>query len=570
MGCAVVPGVAKACPQCALEFSSGEVFCPGDGARLLSLPGATASPVSGAERDPLLGQTLGGRYRILRKIGQGGMGIVYEAVHVVIEKHVALKLLREDFSHRPDVVERFRQEAKSASRIGHEHIIDISDFGVTAEGAHFFVMELLHGRDLAEELESRGPLPTRRAVAIVLQCAKALGAAHAKGIVHRDMKPENVFLVERDTAEDFVKIVDFGIAKMSDPEGANSGRRLTKTGMIFGTPEYMSPEHARGKELDHRVDLYALGIILYELLSGRVPFLGDTFMGILTQHVYEPIPPLSSVNPSCSAPARLERLIDKAVAKDPAARHQSMEELAAELAEALEGLSLTSSSAPPPGTITHVEREPAPQPGRAQPFAPVGLGHEAHRALRMRAWRWPLLASLALLVTAGALMRWHPGSAPALVEARERKDRETRTGAGERNDAGERPAPLARAAPGASAAQPAGLPEVVAPRGAVPPSEAVVRDAAALEAAVEVLTRPAGASVLVAGRTVCEPTPCRFQARRGELVKVEAAKAGFRSSTTELTPERDLQQLELVLRRREGRGVRMEGDLMLPDAFGKH
>ncbi|HEX5655826.1 MAG TPA: serine/threonine-protein kinase [Polyangiales bacterium] len=512
------------------------------------MDGARLTPVSshggfGHEGiDPLLGQTLAGRYKIVRKIGEGGMGIVYEAVHVMIEKRVALKILREDFSHREDVVERFRQEAKSASRIGHEHIVDISDFGITPGGAHFFVMEFLQGNDLADELELRGPLPTRRAIEIVHQCAKALGAAHIKGIVHRDMKPENIFLLARDTGEDFVKIVDFGIAKMSeiDEHGASTpGRRLTRTGMIFGTPEYMSPEHAAGKELDHRVDIYALGIILYELLTGRVPFLGDTFMGILSQHMFEPLPPLVAVNPSCSAPPELERLIQRAVAKSADDRPQSMDELAQELICVRDqATSPLSSSLPPPGTITHVERQP--------PFAPTAASSHPPRLEPPRPpamfldepTRAPSARTPLLLLALGVLLMM--GVAVMMVVQRKKT-------------------PVAPVLPVVAEPLPAIVPEPV--RAEAPPSA---------EVTVEVLTEPAGASVEAEGRALCAPTPCRFQAARGTMLKLAVQKAGYKPGATELTPERDLNQVQLTLakKREHSKGNRMEGDLMLPDAFG--
>ncbi|HSN84835.1 MAG TPA: serine/threonine-protein kinase, partial [Polyangiales bacterium] len=206
--------------------------------------------------DPLVGTVLAGRYVVERRIGEGGMGLVYQGVHRDIDKRVAVKVLRDDLSRRPEVVARFRQEAKSASRIGHENIVDIFDFGETVRGASYFVMEFLEGEDLGNLLGREVTVEASRASAIVVQCCQALSAAHQKGIIHRDMKPENIFLTKRDGVGDFVKIVDFGIAKMSDIETDGApGRKLTKTGMIFGTPEYMSPEQAAGKDLDHRVDV---------------------------------------------------------------------------------------------------------------------------------------------------------------------------------------------------------------------------------------------------------------------------------------------------------------------------
>lgn len=324
----------KVCPICKTEYGGGEVFCPVDAARLVTPSQMHAEPEGD---DPLVGLTFD-KYKVISRIGEGGMGLVYEAEHTVIEKRVAMKILREDFSRRPEVVERFRQEAKSASRIGHENIVDISDFGTTPHGSSYFVMEYLEGEDLANVLAREGTLPIERIANILLQCCRALGAAHAKGIVHRDIKPENVFLVTRGKRRDFVKIVDFGIAKMSDIETEGApGRKLTKTGMIFGTPEYMSPEQAAGKALDHRVDVYALGVILFEGLTGRVPFVGDSFMGILTQHMFEEPPPLRDVNPRVSTSSEMEMVIYKALAKDPDQRYGSMTELEDAITEALQG-----------------------------------------------------------------------------------------------------------------------------------------------------------------------------------------------------------------------------------------
>jgi len=337
--------LSKICPVCKTEYGTGEIFCPNDGARLNSESQALPhKPIEKA--DPLLGAIVDERYRVLRRIGEGGMGIVYEVEHVVIEKRLALKVLRDDYSSRPDVVARFRQEARSASRIGNEHIVDISDFGETVNKASYFVMEMLDGEDLANVLSRDGTIPLSRAADILTQCARALSAAHAKGIVHRDMKPENIFLITRENRPDFVKIVDFGIAKMSDVEtDGQPGRKLTKTGMIFGTPEYMSPEQAAGKSLDHRVDIYALGVICFEMLTGSVPFSGDTFMGVLTQHMFEPPPSLLAMNPNVRVPDAMEAFIQKALAKDANDRFQTCEEFVSALDAAGRGV---SPSSPPP------------------------------------------------------------------------------------------------------------------------------------------------------------------------------------------------------------------------------
>jgi serine/threonine protein kinase len=281
--------------------------------------------------DPLLGQTLAGRYQIVRKLGEGGMGAVYLAIHTVLEKQVALKVLHGEFARKPDLVERFMQEARAASRISHENVIDISDFGTTPEGLVFFAMELLNGHDLHEEIArariAGARLPWDRSKKIFLQICAALTAAHAKGIIHRDLKPENVYLVEFLGEGDFVKLLDFGIAKLT--EVGENDRKLTRTGMLFGTPEYMSPEQARGDQVDHRVDVYAMGCILFQLVTGRVPFEAENFMGVLSLHLTEP-PPVAppEMFDQIGAPREIAGVIARALEKDRGARWQTIEDLA--------------------------------------------------------------------------------------------------------------------------------------------------------------------------------------------------------------------------------------------------
>jgi len=273
----------------------------------------------GAE-DPLLGRVLSERYRILRKLGEGGMGVVYLAEHVVIEKKIALKVLFPDLTRRSDLVQRFIQEAKSASRIGHENVIDITDFGQSPEGYVFLAMEYLSGQDLGQVLKTSGPMGWARAQPMLVQIGKALRAAHEGGIIHRDMKPENIFVTPRDDGREFIKVLDFGIAKVMGLD--EDAPRLTRTGMIFGTPEYMSPEQAQGQHVDHRVDIYAVGCIMYQILTGNVPFQAETFMGILSKHMMEAPEPPRRRNPSIDP--NVEAIILKAMEKDPAKRFQSM------------------------------------------------------------------------------------------------------------------------------------------------------------------------------------------------------------------------------------------------------
>jgi len=282
-------------------------------------------------KDPLIGQTLAGRYHIERKLGEGGMGAVYLATHNILEKQVALKVLHGEFARKPDLVERFMQEAKAASRIRHENVIDISDFGSTPEGLVFFAMELLSGHDLHDEITrarlSGKLLPWSRSKRIFLQICGALSAAHRRGIIHRDLKPENVYLVEFLGEADFVKLLDFGIAKMTEVEAGD--RKLTRTGMLFGTPEYMSPEQARGDHVDHRVDIYSMGCILFQLVTGTVPFEAANFMGVLTMHLTEPAPTVPpEVFDRIGAPRELAGVIAQALEKDRAQRFQTIDELA--------------------------------------------------------------------------------------------------------------------------------------------------------------------------------------------------------------------------------------------------
>jgi eukaryotic-like serine/threonine-protein kinase len=285
--------------------------------------------------DPYIGTTIADRYKVLSKLGEGGMGVVYLAEHVFIEKKVAVKILSEDFARKGDLVARFMQEAKAASKIGHENIIDITDFGETATGSVFFVMEFLDGRDLAHHIRDEGSMSLPRVRYIMNQLCRALGAAHTKGIIHRDLKPENIYLIEREGRIDFVKVLDFGIAKVSSLD--EGGSRLTRTGMIFGTPEYMSPEQARGDRPDHRVDIYAAGCILYEMLTGDVPFHAETFMGVLTKHMFEAPEPPTVRAPQAGISPELEAVVLKALHKDRDQRFQSMKEMALALEQSAGG-----------------------------------------------------------------------------------------------------------------------------------------------------------------------------------------------------------------------------------------
>jgi serine/threonine-protein kinase len=305
--------------------------------------------------DPLIGQVLDGRYKIEKVLGEGGMGLVYKAVHTTLGKPLAIKVLRPEVSKNEEIVARFRQEAQSASAIGNQHIIDISDFGTLQDGSTYFVMEFLGGRSLTKAIE-QDKFTTERTIKVLKQLAGALGAAHEVGIVHRDMKPDNVQLVERGAEKDFVKVLDFGIAKVG-----GSTSKLTQAGQVFGTPHYMSPEQCAGTNVDHRTDIYAVGVILYEMACGKVPFDADNLMGILTKHLYEnPIPP-HELPPPVDVPPALEAVILKCLQKKSDQRYQSMAELSADLEAIERGLT-------PRAVIDKVENRPT---GTAQTLTGV-------------------------------------------------------------------------------------------------------------------------------------------------------------------------------------------------------
>ncbi len=273
----------------------------------------------------LIGTVVNDRYRIVRVLGEGGMGTVFEAEHELVGKRVALKMLLPELASDAGILERFRREARAASTIGHEHIVDVLDMGALPNGAPFIAMELLNGQELAELLRDAGPLPAGRAVRIMLDVCSALSAAHAAGIVHRDLKPANIFLVERGDGLDFPKVLDFGISKIQG-KGVND-QGLTKTGIAMGTPAYMSPEQAQGlKTVDQRTDVYAIGTILFEMLTGRTPFRADTYATLLIKVLMQPPPPLSDFRKDL--PPELTAIVQRTLEKEPERRFESMDELA--------------------------------------------------------------------------------------------------------------------------------------------------------------------------------------------------------------------------------------------------
>lgn len=274
-----------------------------------------------------LGQVIPGtRYRVLSKIGQGGMGSVFAAEHIDLEKKVAIKVLRGEAVHDPKAIDRFREEARAASKVGSEFICDVTDFGQTPDGRLFFVMEYLDGLSLGKALRT-GRMSPEQALPILRQMCKALGAAHDKGIVHLDVKPDNIMLVDRGKRSGAVKVVDFGISGLlAQARGGES--------VVSGTPEYMAPERYLGKAYDHRADVYSLGIVAYEMLAGSLPFEGETALVTLTKHVREAPPPFRERLQEGSVPDEIARVVMQILEKDPQARPASMAVVEALLCEA--------------------------------------------------------------------------------------------------------------------------------------------------------------------------------------------------------------------------------------------
>lgn len=395
--------------------------------------------------DALVGTTIDGRYEVERVLGEGGMGLVYQAKHIVLGKPLAIKVLRPDVSKDEEIITRFRQEAQSASSIGNQHIIDISDFGTLPDGSTYFVMEFLKGVDLTGAIEGAEMMEPGRAIHIMKQLCTALGAAHEIGIVHRDMKPDNVYLIERGGDPDFVKVLDFGIAKVG---GTSS--KLTRAGQVFGTPHYMSPEQCSGSGVDHRTDIYAIGVILYEMLTGTVPFDADNLMGILTKHLYEEVPPPSTVRPDL--PPEVEQVVLRCMAKQVEARYQTCAELVDDLNRLQAGVA------------------PAPMPD----IPASSTGAYSALPVQQKSSKAPLIGGLVLLLAAG-------GGAAAFMATQ----------------GGEEPTP-----PPVVVAEPPPAPEPP-PVAAQPPPQP---EAAPEQAVVRITTVPAGAT-LYRGNELLGVTP---------------------------------------------------------------
>ena len=305
----------------------------------IAVPSARSGPVSGPTPSPLsrepvavsldslVGRTLNNRYFVKRKIGEGGFGAVFEGMQVATERLVALKILHPQSVSDATVVARFRREAEACSKLRNSHTVIIYDFDQTEDGVLYLAMELVRGQSLQDIQRASGIIPVDRCLRILDQVAEALGEAHAKGIVHRDMKPENIMVEVRD-GEDFVKVLDFGIAKIKSGDGGKDAPALTAIGQTVGTLEFMSPEQLRGKPLDGRSDLYALGMVAYEMLTGQLPFKkSKSTTEIIQYHLQTPPPPPSSLKPEADIPQVVDELVQKMCAKSRDERHANTDDL---------------------------------------------------------------------------------------------------------------------------------------------------------------------------------------------------------------------------------------------------
>jgi serine/threonine-protein kinase len=500
--------------------------------------------------DPLLGTTVAGRYKVIKLLGEGGMGQVYLAEHSAIEKRIALKVLRSEYAHKGEIVTRFQQEAISASRIKHPNVLDVFDFGQLENGCFYLAMEFLEGNDLADELQRSRVLTPPRALPIAMQICRALSAAHAKGVVHRDMKPENVFLQRTGDGEEIVKIVDFGIAQLkpsNEEAQAESAkhRRLTRTGMIFGTPEYMAPEQASGKHADLRCDVYAVGIILFELFTGTVPFTGETFLGVLTKHLNDQPPPMRTVYPDLQISPELEGVVLRTLTKDPTHRYQTMNELAAALAATPEGQyaglrgpysqigpdgrgSMLPAGVSPNPTAQQFVNSPSvpqhgsgpgpvltdaaraavtmPRPDTLEARAETQLGGEAvtRPPTKSGGGAALVLALLGVLVVGGGAAAFflHGSSATPIESSAQAA----------------KPAPPEPPGTTPVAAEPPPTPSAVA---LPPPGPSVT---APIVVKLEVVTDPPGATLMKNGFQVCDATPCEVTAGVNETLELSGEK----------------------------------------------
>ncbi len=359
----------KHCPVCGKEFPDNALYCPNDGSTLRA-----KSPTA-----DLVGQVVADRYHIIKKLGEGGMGAVYLGEHVKMGRKSAIKVMNPGMAADPDAISRFNREASNASRISHPNVCQIYDFGETADGVIYLAMEFIEGSALTDLIEKEGALPPARAGRILKQAADALASAHDLGIVHRDLKPDNIMIVQGRDGADVVKVVDFGIAKAV--AGDEAGQKVTKTGLVVGTPEYMSPEQLSGDKLDGRSDIYSLGLVFYRMLTGVLPFQADSAQETMIKRLTDEPMPLEAARPDIVFPPELQAVLDRALARMPSERYANASQFGKDTEAAVAGLAPAAAAEPVTSAATQLmdpeaalrsipTRQKAPPPTVAAPAPP--------------------------------------------------------------------------------------------------------------------------------------------------------------------------------------------------------
>ena len=330
------------CPHCAAALAPDARFCPACGKQAVSTESMIGPPPSSQD---LVGREIAGRYRILKKLGEGGMGAVYKGEQISLKRQVAVKLLKPDLSANPQLLARFKIEAEAVAKLKHPNTVDIYDFGQDTDGTLFIAMEFIEGRSLRSAIHAEAPMPPQRALWIAQQVAASLADAHANAIVHRDLKPDNVMLQDRGRQRDIVRVLDFGIAKLRDDSRATQ-QAMTQAGDMLGTPQYMAPEQIKGEHVDGRTDVYALGCMLYEMLTARLPFEATTLMAMLSKHLMEGVVAPSQRRTDLPLSPELDRLVLTAMMKQRDARPPTMEVYGEQIAGVLASLPVDHRSSP--------------------------------------------------------------------------------------------------------------------------------------------------------------------------------------------------------------------------------
>ncbi|HJQ21428.1 MAG TPA: serine/threonine-protein kinase [Gemmatimonadaceae bacterium] len=314
----------KICPQCGTEYELDQRFCPKDGSTLR---------MQGNAAGDLVGQIIADRYNVLRKLGEGGMGTVYLAEHVKMGRKSALKVMNPGMVNDADAISRFNREAANASKISHPNVCAVYDFGETSDGTIYLAMEFIEGPSLTKVIADAGALPPVRAADITRQTAEALAVAHDMGIVHRDLKPDNIMIAKNRDGSDLVKVVDFGIAKAAN----NEAQKVTKTGLVVGTPEYMSPEQLAGDKLDGRSDTYSLALVAFSMMTGKLPFPAETVQESMIMRLTDRPRQLGEMKPDVQWPAQVQAVMDKALERDLNLRYQTASEFGRDLYKTVTG-----------------------------------------------------------------------------------------------------------------------------------------------------------------------------------------------------------------------------------------